>query len=161
MIFQDKVASVGDHAICQDYVYQFQEGDRYWGLLSDGCSSSPETYVGARILVHAATSVLNDLHPLDLSYLELEQFAQATALKTCSLLRELHLPLEAADATLWFYCVDGNKVHVFSTGDGCLITCCKNQETETLWMRHIVYATEEKEESYPYPDIIGVPYPCT
>lgn len=47
------------HKVCQDYARSGKKGDgRVYALLSDGCSSSPDTDVGARLLVLSAARAI-------------------------------------------------------------------------------------------------------
>lgn len=46
------------HPVCQDYARAGVAGTRAYGLVADGCSSSPDTDVGARGLVLAAERLL-------------------------------------------------------------------------------------------------------
>ena len=62
----DSVFNIGaTHAVCQDYVIA-RSGETTFGspnagpyiILSDGCSSSPDTDMGARLLVKAMDQTL-------------------------------------------------------------------------------------------------------
>ena len=44
------------HSLCEDYVIAQSEG--HYVILSDCCSSSPDTDIGARLLVKAAENIL-------------------------------------------------------------------------------------------------------
>lgn len=46
-----------DHAVCQDYGVA-RSGELSFAILADGCSSSPDTDLGARLLVRSAERVL-------------------------------------------------------------------------------------------------------
>lgn len=50
------------HAVCEDYTISGTEEGLSYALLSDGCSSSKDTDVGARILCHIAKNALLYLH---------------------------------------------------------------------------------------------------
>lgn len=45
------------HAVCQDYGFASPDGDR--AVLADGCSSSPDTDIGARLLCRVAGPIAN------------------------------------------------------------------------------------------------------
>lgn len=49
------------HNVCQDYTRHGNSGDMTYALLSDGCSSSPDTDLGARLLCFAAEANINHL----------------------------------------------------------------------------------------------------
>lgn len=46
------------HAVCQDYALCGEGRTGPWAVVCDGCSSSPHTDVGARLLAHAAANAL-------------------------------------------------------------------------------------------------------
>jgi len=48
------------HAVCQDYALAQTTARGAWALVCDGCSSSRDTDVGARLLAHAAAAILRD-----------------------------------------------------------------------------------------------------
>lgn len=48
------------HAVCQDYALCGTGRAGSWAVVCDGCSSSPHTDTGARLLAHAAAAVLRD-----------------------------------------------------------------------------------------------------
>lgn len=89
------------HHVCQDYAAVIDPG---YVLLSDGCSSSPHTDVGARLLCRTASAVRAGS--------ELAPFLAFPLLST------LGLPAEALDATLLSAEVRGEDVFVQVTGDG-------------------------------------------
>lgn len=106
------------HKVCQDYAVHYPHSEGYtYGLLSDGCSSSPMTDVGARLLVLSAQSQLHCTSwRLDRSNLMTIIF-QADIL--CA---RLSLPEGALDATLLGFVVPemGSQLTMFGVGDGVL-----------------------------------------
>ena len=46
------------HALCQDYALARNDGP--YVILSDGCSSSPDTDVGSRLLVKASEKIFKE-----------------------------------------------------------------------------------------------------
>src|SRR5215208_7219869 len=85
------------HAVCQDYVIarsRAPHGGPYV-VMSDGCSSSPDTDVGARLLVKAIDQMLVRTAPRDVCKLHKE--CARTALGWAEL---IGLPAQAVDATL-------------------------------------------------------------
>ena len=121
------------HAVCQDYAVAgtctaAAHGDgevapcRPYVILSDGCSSSPDTDVGARLLVKAAERLLRASggpHADGLAGLHAE--AARLALSWAEL---LGLRPQAVDATLLTAHLDGEELIVGCSGDGvvCLQT---------------------------------------
>lgn len=59
----DRYFEIGTaHAVCEDYALAGTEGGLSWAIVSDGCSSSRNTDVGARVLSHIAKAALHHLH---------------------------------------------------------------------------------------------------
>jgi hypothetical protein len=85
------------HDVCQDYAMagKWKDGEAY-AIVSDGCSSSPRTDWGARLMVDAAEFWLNHYDPMGTS----ESFAFEVALQARSHAGALRLPTESLDATL-------------------------------------------------------------
>ena len=96
------------HPVAQDYAVAVRAGDRGFGILADGCSSSPATDVGARVLVHA-TEVGLRRDPFSLSR------ALTRARLVC---RTLRLPPEALDATLGLVRIGRETIETSLYGDG-------------------------------------------
>ncbi len=115
----DSVFKIGaTHAVCQDYVIargRAPHGGPYV-VLSDGCSSSPDTDVGARLLVKAMDLMLARTAPRDVSRLHKE--CARTALGWADL---MGLPAEAVDATLLSAHVCEDELIVACSGDGAIV----------------------------------------
>ena len=119
------------HAVCQDYAvagacaaHADEAGApcRPYVILSDGCSSSPDTDVGARLLVKAAERLLRESggpHADGLAALHAE--AARLALSWAEL---LGLRPQAVDATLLTAHLHGEELVIGCSGDGvvCLQT---------------------------------------
>lgn len=100
------------HSVCQDYAVA---GETY-AILSDGCSSSPDTDIGARLLVKAVEHILRtdgDREPASL-----HENAAALAL-TWS--RSLHLTPQVVDATLLTAHINEDRLIVMCSGDGVVV----------------------------------------
>ena len=87
------------HKVCEDYALSGVKedgvsGDVTYAIVSDGCSSSPNTDIGARILARAATENLFKAHR------GLEVFSEAVMAKADSQRLSLGLERSALDATL-------------------------------------------------------------
>jgi hypothetical protein len=50
------------HQVCQDYAISYADDDIAYAILSDGCTSSPNTDIGARILSIVAKDAINYLY---------------------------------------------------------------------------------------------------
>ena len=98
------------HVLCQDYVIA-RNG---YVILSDGCSSSPDTDIGARLLVKALDQISRN--PADVEALHKD--AAQTALAWANM---LSLPPESVDATLMSIHVSGDDVVIACSGDGVIV----------------------------------------
>lgn len=111
------------HQVCEDYALSgIYEGMAYT-VVSDGCSSSKNSDVGARLLAHIAKGVLcylknrnliggHDFYPL---------FQEFTIKKCLEVKHSLGLPLSVFDATLLVsISLDGNLI-CYGWGDGYFI----------------------------------------
>jgi len=123
MINTDTFLKIGDsHKICQDYIIQGNTPTPFL-ILSDGCSSSNNTEMGAGILCHLAKQYLkyrqSNLHNLD--YYKMGSWIIHNAELTA---RQLGLPISCLDATLIISFELDGIINVFMYGDGAII--CKN-----------------------------------
>jgi len=98
------------HSICQDYVI----AKNGYVVLSDGCSSSPDTDIGARLLVKALDQHLNTATDIE----ELHKESARIALGWASM---LGLPPESVDATLLSAHVECDDLIIACSGDGVII----------------------------------------
>ena len=125
----DSAFQIGStHAVCQDYAVAGACADgagappRPYVILSDGCSSSPDTDTGARLLVKAAERLLceSGVRPAG-GVAGLHAKAARLALSWAEL---LGLRPQAVDATLLTAHLDGEELVVGCSGDGvvCLQT---------------------------------------
>jgi len=101
------------HAVCQDYALAGRTGTRWVALVCDGCSSSPDTDFGARVLARAFLAAIADQASIT--------GALDGALPVARrIITSLDLPAEALDATLCGWVVEGDRAHGFIHGDGVL-----------------------------------------
>lgn len=116
----DSTLNIGStHSLCQDYVIARDGSPGNRGpcvILSDGCSSSSDTDIGARLLVRAmdqtlAAQALSDMEDLH------KQSAQI-ALGWAS---QIGLSAESVDATLLTAHVSGDDLIVACSGDGVIV----------------------------------------
>jgi hypothetical protein len=105
------------HAICQDYVVAGnpQGAQAPYVILSDGCSSSLDTDIGARLLVKSAERILNTAAHTDIRHVHAT--AAAEALKLAAL---LGLIPQAVDATLLTAQVREHDLVLACSGDGVI-----------------------------------------
>src|SRR5690348_728265 len=107
----DATINIGStHSICEDYVVA--RGGHV--VLSDGCSSSPDTDIGARLLVKALDQLLKK--PTDIE--ELHKGAARIALDWANMIA---LPPQSVDATLMSIHVANQDLIIACSGDGVII----------------------------------------
>jgi len=107
----DATINIGStHALCQDYVIA---RDTYV-ILSDGCSSSPDTDTGARLLVKALEQNLSKPAGIE----DLHRESACVALGWANM---IGLPPESVDATLMSVHVSGDDLIIACSGDGVIV----------------------------------------
>ena len=115
------------HAICQDYARarapaalpECSSGPTGpYVILSDGCSSSPDTDIGARLLVKAAEQALLEIGGTDPH--EVARAHEEAARRALAWAEMAGLPPEAVDATLLTAHVRGGELILGCSGDGAI-----------------------------------------
>lgn len=97
------------HSVCQDYAVA-GNGERPYVIVADGCSSSPDTDIGARLLARIAARSYRAGAP----ELNLERVVRRSG----KLAVDLGLNPCCLDATLLTATVRGDQWHVLAAGDG-------------------------------------------
>lgn len=109
----DAIINIGStHVVCQDYAI----AGRDYVILADGCSSSPDTDIGARLLVRALDQQLSEQPTKEIA--ELHADAARTALGWADMLA---LPPQCVDATLLSAHVTDDELVIACSGDGVII----------------------------------------
>jgi Protein phosphatase 2C len=106
------------HAVCQDYAVA-GNGSRPYLILSDGCSSSPDTDIGARLLVKAAEQFF--LGPSKPAANELPEMHKESAHRALIWAELASLPPQAVDATLLTAHLRGDELIFGCSGDGAIV----------------------------------------
>jgi hypothetical protein len=98
------------HLVGQDYALASAAGERVaWALVADGCSGSPDTDIGARLVARAARASLR------LGHLPRPRLIAARASRVA---RALALPPECLDSTCLYVLSEGDDVVAGALGDG-------------------------------------------
>jgi hypothetical protein len=116
------------HLFCQDYVTQGDSPTPFL-VLADGCSSSADSDVGARLLCATVKKIIERYLPLyqendtpDWSLLpNYKAFGQMVITEAQSAAALLALPLETLDASLLIAFISNDTAHVYVYGDGCIV----------------------------------------
>lgn len=149
----DSYFTVGKgHAFCQDYAIAKMHGTasyshhRPYLIVSDGCSSSPQTDVGARILAHCAERLIQEMYDTN-TMLPWEVFGMQVISQAQVCADVMGLQRNCLDATLLvgFECIlksvcDGMTFYIY--GDGHVLGLCHAQS--------LYYMTTKYDHSAPY-----------
>lgn len=106
------------HRVCQDYAVSGggAEGEIAFVLLADGCSSSPDSDIGARLLVKAAQCLLPDPTAADW-----DAYHDAAIRRAAGAARSLDLRPDCLDATLLTVTASGGAFTACCCGDGVVV----------------------------------------
>lgn len=113
------------HWYCEDYV--FQGGTPFpYVIMADGCSASPHSDIGAKLLVlnarreltHFARGADDEAQRAQLHW----PLGQRIVRRAARQVQDLQLDSSVLDATLLVAWCDGSTVHVHLYGDGCIAT---------------------------------------
>ena len=118
------------HAVCQDYARAGNnlpaalaantgQSPSPYVIVSDGCSSSPDTDVGARLLAKAAEQAL--LAPVKLSVSAITEAHAEAARRALRWAKLTGLSPQAVDATLLTAHLSGDELIVGCSGDGVIV----------------------------------------
>ncbi len=118
------------HLVCQDYALHEKFEDFQFVIVSDGCSSSKDTDVGARILSHVAKDYLIHYYRVGIleslcqrgNLSELLTILEPAIIKKCLELKtSLNMRSSAFDATLLIALSYKGRTIVMGRGDGAII----------------------------------------
>jgi serine/threonine protein phosphatase PrpC len=118
MLHYDYYYTIGvTHHVCEDYATQGDTPTPFI-VLSDGCSGSENSDVGARILTLTTKYIIENASPWPLDYLS---FGQRLISKALGIAEQLQLPSGALDATVMLAFLHQDSIMVYVYGDGCLL----------------------------------------
>lgn len=118
--------------VCQDYALALNNPGMSLIIGADGCSSSKDTDVGARLLVHAIKTLVIAA-PLNEDYESLAHYLERCVLgKLLSLSSILHLKKDVFDATVWVAVANEKYLYVFGWGDGYIALKYRNNDSALI-----------------------------
>ena len=116
----DSALNIGSrHSLCQDYVIArngLADNGGPYVILSDGCSSSPDTDIGARLVVKATEKVFTEQGSDDV-----ERLHQEAARLALGWAGSIGIAPQSVDATLITAHVHGENLTVACSGDGVIV----------------------------------------
>lgn len=128
MIYLDSIFSIGkEHKVCEDYVIVDNEKIPMI-IVSDGCSSSDFSDIGARLLSFNAYKFINEHF---LSLIENKEHVKEIFQQTFLYNKAISLGEKSLDCTLLFAFIYKEQLHYFVVGDG-IINYRQNGITNTL-----------------------------
>ena len=113
------------HKICQDYALNNRDPSKPFVIVSDGCSSAPDTDFGSRLLVKAA-----EPHIYQECFHDTDAFLYGVLSNAHTYCRTLQLPDDSLCATLLLAKIEGNFFKTICVGDGLVAT--KDAQTGEL-----------------------------
>ena len=111
---------------CQDYAICSGENDKYpFLIICDGCGSSKDTDIGARLLAHGAKSYFKKIiqHANRFDY---KEFGLASIINAHASSKILDINTQCLDATLIVSYILDNSIFAFMYGDGYIFSTGKN-----------------------------------
>jgi len=119
MLYHDCHYLIGkSHLYCEDYACRGTVPTP-WVLVSDGCSGSPDTDLGARLLARLTQRYLEN--PALSAWPDYTELGLAISSEAAQLARQLALAPGTLDATLLLAGVVGDEVWVYVYGDGYVL----------------------------------------
>lgn len=127
-VIKDSLFLIGDsHKVCQDYTITGNTGDGVdYLIVCDGCSSSKDSDLGARILALMAKRNFRHLTGLERQDRKYFNFGNAVINAARQTALELQIDFSSLDATLIVAMKENDNVTVYVYGDGNIIVADKN-----------------------------------
>lgn len=111
------------HDICEDYaltgVIESPAGDAFYTVVSDGCSSSKNVDLGARILSHSAVEEIKNIYR-NSAHLMFSFNQDSCITRARSSIEALKAQQDSLDATLLMSYSTSNCTEIVVCGDGCV-----------------------------------------
>lgn len=133
-----------NHNVCEDYILSGMLPIPYI-IISDGCSSSDNTEIGARILCHLAKQYINYRADYLVDDLNIEDMGNWIAHNAELISRQLGLPTRCLDATLIVAIANEFQIQIVFFGDGFVYSIGKDDSVIISNLDQIKY-----EQNAPY-----------
>jgi len=126
------------HDICEDFAltgsFKSAGDDAYYAIVSDGCSSSPNTDLGSRLLSFSIANELKQLYTNSSERYKISKKLRNLSDDLCiararSSIQSLNLPQDSLDATALIAYTEPGKTEIAIKGDGCVAIGLKDKRT--------------------------------
>ena len=124
--------------ICEDYIICEKKPIPHI-ILSDGCSTAKNTDTGARLIAHTAKKCVNDFQKfIESGEIGYELLGKMIITKAKKIAQELGDSLDSSclNATLSMAILLNNKIHVYTYGDGLILTINNDNELEVIQIEY-------------------------
>ena len=134
-MISDCAVNIGSsHPVCQDYARTGENSAGPFVVVADGCSSSADTDIGARLLVLSAEKALKEM-PLNPYNLDL--FRDLAIVRAAEWAKRMGLAMPSLDATLMTVSLMANGKGIATVfGDGLVVA----KTSEGLYVNDISYS---------------------
>lgn len=117
MLHYDHYYTIGKtHRVCEDFAIQGNNPTPFL-VLSDGCSGSDNTEIGARVLTLSTKKILEKTEYWPIDYIN---FGSQLINTAWEVVRKMQLPGSVLDATVMLAFLHQDQIRVYVYGDGCL-----------------------------------------
>lgn len=120
------------HLVCQDYAISGKLNDKIsYAIISDGCSSSPDVDIGARLLPYAILKEMTIFQQhTELLKRDTGDLFKRVATDARSISDQLRVTPFCLDCTVLMVLSDGKSIHVYVYGDGGIVFVSKDGKVD-------------------------------
>lgn len=145
----DAAFSIGKtHTVCQDYALAWNGPELSFAIVADGCSGSPDTDIGARLIARAAAKTFRWSH---LGTLTDSGLAAEMSRYIYPWIKGLELKGSSVDATCLAVVASGGLVKAYVLGDGWIFA---ERRDGSLEVTRSSFVTDHPSNGFPvYPSL--------
>lgn len=131
------------HQVCQDYALSGVLPGMSYGIVSDGCSTAPNSEIGAQILAYAAKNCIELYSGIMRGSYEFSSFSSMLGnaiLQKADIIRKIYpIDYNSLQATLMIAVMLEKRGYVFVWGDGVIVKRYKRENGFISGVTHIDY----------------------
>lgn len=117
----DKYSTVGsEHLTNEDYIYVMKSNEESYLVLCDGCSASPLTDLGSRVIAHTLKRYLQDKQLSN--KLSTDDLIRRSLNSAGNIVGQLNLSGRCLESTIILVTITDDVTNIFMYGDGVIIT---------------------------------------